>query len=83
MAPVALAGEASGAAAAGGNVLGGVTGGYVEPSKDLAERFRPGQVVVRYGGAHVASVGGGPKVATLARGPPVISRRPYCAMKRT
>ena len=65
MAPVALAGEASGAAAAGGNVLGGVTGGYVEPSKDLAERFRPGQVVVRYGGAHVASVGGGPKTRVL------------------
>jgi serine protease len=59
MAPVAMAGEARGAAAAGGNVLGGVTGGYVEPSKDLAERFRPGQVVVRYGGAHAASVGGG------------------------
>jgi serine protease len=67
MAPVAMAGNtASGAGASGGaSALAGVSGGIVVPTEATRERYRAGEVVVRYAGAHAASGGGVPRTRVV------------------
>jgi serine protease len=50
---------------AGGGVLGNVGGGYVRADKAIEERYRPREVVVRYGSAHAASAGAVPRTRVL------------------